>query len=67
MVAKKLYKKLQSPFYLNTYMLEMNMATQVCHPNLVQFIGTCMAEEMVILLELMPTSLRKYLADRAPA
>ena len=65
--AKKLYKELQSPFYHNAFIREMNMAARVRHPNLVQFIGACMDEEMIILLELMPTSLRKYLADRAPA
>ena len=65
--AKKLYKELQSPFYHNAFTREMNMAARVRHPNLVQFIGACMDEEMIILLELMPTSLRKYLADCAPA
>ena len=65
--AKKLYKELQSPFYHNAFIREMDMAARVRHPNLVQFIGACMDEEMIILLELMPTSLRKYLADRAPA
>ena len=65
--AKKLYKELQSPFYHNAFSREMNMAARVRHPNLVQFIGACMDEEMIILLELMPTSLRKYLADGAPA
>ena len=65
--AKKLYEELQSPFYHNAFIREMNMAARVRHPNLVQFIGACMDEEMIILLELMPTSLRKYLADCAPA
>ena len=65
--AKKLYKELQSPFYRNAFIREMNMAARMRHPNLVQFIGACMDEEMIILLELMPTSLRKYLADHAPA
>ena len=65
--AKKLYKELQSPFYHNAFIREMNMAARVRHPNLVQFIGACMDEEMIILLELMSTSLRKYLADHAPA
>ena len=64
--AKKLYKELQSPFYRNAFIREMNMAARMRHPNLVQFIGACMDEEMIILLELMPTSLRKYLADHAP-
>ena len=66
-VAKKLYEEFQSHFYHNAFVREMNMAARVRHPNLVQFIGACMDEEMIILLELMPTSLRKYLADRAPA
>ena len=35
------------------------MASRIRHPNLVLFIGACMDEGMVILMELMPTSLRK--------
>ena len=64
--AKILYKELQSPFYHNAFVREMNMAARVRHPNLVQFIGACMDKEMIILLELMSISLRKYLADCAP-
>ena len=64
--AKKLFKELQSPFYHNAFIREMNMAARVRHPNLVQFIGASLDEEMVILMELMPTSLRLHLASNAP-
>ena len=43
------------------------MASRVRRPNLVQFIGASMDDEMVILMELMPTSLRQHLASNAPA
>ena len=65
--AKVLYKALQSPYYHNVFVREMNMASRVRHPNLVQFIGASMDEEMVILMELMPTSVRDHLASNAPA
>ena len=65
--AKVLYKALQSPYYHNAFIREMNMASRVRHPNLVQFIGASMDEEMVILMELMPTSIRDHLASNAPA
>ena len=65
--AKVLYKVLQSPYYHNAFIREMNMASRVRHPNLVQFIGASMDEEMVILMELMPTSMRDHLASNAPA
>ena len=65
--AKVLYKALQSPYYHNAFIREMNMASRVRHPNLVQFIGASMDEEMVILMELMPTSMRDHLASNAPA
>ncbi len=64
--AKVLHKELQSPYYHDSFIREMNMASRVRHPNLVQFIGASMDEEMVILMELMPTSLREYLTSTAP-
>ena len=39
----------------------MNVAARIRHPNLLQFIGATLEKEMVILTELMPTSLRKEL------
>ena len=65
--AKVLFRQLQSPYYHNIFIREMNMASRVRHPNLVQFIGASMDTEKVILMELMPTSLRQYLADNAPS
>ena len=65
--AKVLFKQLQSPYYHNMFIREMNMASRVRHPNLVQFIGASMDTEKVILMELMPTSLRQHLADNAPS
>ena len=65
--AKVLYKDLQSPYYHDVFAREMNMASRCRHPNLVQFIGASMDEEIVILMELMPTSLRQHLTSNAPA
>ena len=65
--AKVLYRDLQSPYYHRAFIREMNMASRVRHPNLVQFIGASMDEEMVILMELMPTSLRQHITSNAPA
>ena len=65
--AKVLYKDLQSRYYHDVFAREMNMASRCRHPNLVQFIGASMDEEMVILMELMPTSLRQHLTSNAPA
>ena len=65
--AKVLFKQLQSHYYHNIFIREMNMASRVRHPNLVQFIGASMDTEKVILMELMPTSLRQHLADNAPS
>ena len=45
----------------------MNKAAGVCNTNLLQFVGTCLDEEMIILLKLLTTSLHKYLEDFAPA
>ena len=47
------------------FVREMNMASRVRHPNLVQFIGATMEGHPMILMELMPTSLRKVLEDAA--
>ena len=65
--AKILHKDLQSPYYHDAFIREMNMAARVRHPNLVQFIGATMDSEMIILMELMPTSLHRYLTSSSPA
>ncbi len=43
---------------------EMEMAARIRHPNLLQFIGATLDGDMIILTELMPTSLRKELERR---
>ena len=42
----------------------MSIAAKLRHPNLLLFIGATMEGELVILTELMPTSLRKELEKR---
>ena len=59
--AKSLYQAIGSRYYEDLFIREMNMASHVRHPNLAQFIGACMEGGMVILTELLPTSLRREL------
>ena len=59
--AKSLYQAIRTGYYRQLFIREMDMAARVRHPNLVQFIGACMEGGMVILTELLPTSLRKEL------
>ena len=59
--AKSLYQAIRTRYYRQLFIREMNMAARIRHPNLVQFIGACMEGGMVILTELLPTSLRKEL------
>ena len=59
--AKSLYQAIMSNYYQQLFIREMNMAARIRHPNLVQFIGACMEGGMVILMELLPTSLRREL------
>ena len=59
--AKSLYEVIRSDYYRHLFIREMNMAARLRHPNLVQFIGATLEGEMIILTELMHTSLRKVL------
>ncbi len=45
----------------HVFIREMNMAARLRHPHLVQFIGATLEGEMIILTELMATSLRRVL------
>ena len=65
--AKVLHRDLQSSYYHNTFRREMDMAAKVCHPNLVQFLGASMDQEMVILMEQMSTSLRQHIKVNPPS
>ena len=59
--AKVIHNQIVSQHNIHLFKREMNMAARIRHPNLVQFIGATQEGEMVILTELMPTSLRKEL------
>ena len=59
--AKCLYGTLNYGYWQNVFSREMNMAARIRHPNLLQFIGATLEGELIILTELMPTSLRAVL------
>ena len=59
--AKSLYEQIHSDYNRRMFVREMNMAARLRHPNLVQFIGATLEGEMIILTELMHTSLRRVL------
>ena len=56
--AKSIQQQIISPHNIQMFRREMNMAARIRHPNLVQFIGATSEGEIIILTELMPTSLR---------
>ena len=57
--AKTIHRQILSQHNRQIFKREMNMAARIRHPNLAQFIGATLEGEMVILTELMPTSLRR--------
>ena len=59
--AKVIHNQIVSQHNVELVRREMDMAARIRHPNLLQFIGATQEGEMVILTELMPTSLRKEL------
>ena len=59
--AKCLYEVIISPYNIGTFSREMNIASKIRHPNLLQFIGATTEGNPIILTELMSTSLRKEL------
>ena len=64
--AKCLYSHIVSNYNRHLFTREMNMAAQVRHPNLLQFIGATLQGELIVLTELMPTSVRRELANERP-
>ena len=62
--AKCMHEQIRD-YYRDLFIREMNMAARLRHPNLVQFVGATLQGEMIILSELMPTSLRAVLEQRA--
>ena len=61
--AKCLYGQIVSNYNRVLFIHEMNMAARVRHPNLLQFIGATLRGELIILTELMPTSVRQELEN----
>ena len=59
--AKCVHAEIISHHNIQLFKREMDMASRIRHPNLLQFIGATNVGEMVILTELMPTSLRREL------
>ena len=59
--VKRLYQEIQSEFYMDLFAREMNIASRIGHPNLLQFIGATREGDLLIVTELMPTCLRNEL------
>ena len=59
--VKRIHKQIISHHNLQLFQREMNMAARLRHPNLIQFIGATLEGEMMIVMELMATSLRSQL------
>ena len=59
--VKRIHNQIISRHNSQLFQREMNIAARVRHPNLIQFIGATMEGEMMIVMELMATSLRSQL------
>ena len=59
--AKVLHETIISEYNLSLFSREMDIASKIRHPNLLQFIGATTEGNPIILTELMSTSLRKEL------
>ena len=64
--AKRMYQHILSDYNRELFEREMNIASRIRHPNLVQFIGATAQEEqeLIILTEIMSTSLWDELQKR---
>ena len=61
--VKSLHTKIVSDYNLALFSREMSIASQIRHPNLVQFIGATKVGNPLILTELMSTSLHKEIRN----
>ena len=59
--VKRIHNQIISRHNIQLFQREMNIAARLRHPNLIQFIGATMEGEMMIIMELMVTSLRSQL------
>ena len=59
--VKRIHNQIISRHNIQLFQREMNIAARLRHPNLIQFIGATIEGEMMIIMELMATSLRSQL------
>ena len=59
--VKRIHNQIISRHNIQLFQREMNTAARLRHPNLIQFIGATMEGEMMVIMELMATSLRSQL------
>ena len=59
--VKCLHQAILSEYYLELFSREMDIASRVRHPNLLQFVGATRQGNPMVVTELMPTSLRNEL------
>ena len=59
--VKRIHNQIISRHNIQLFQREMNIASRLRHPNLIQVIGATMEGEMTIIMELMATSLRSQL------
>ena len=59
--VKRIHNQIISRHNIQLFQREMNIAARLRHPNLIQFIGATIKGEMMIIMELMATSLRSQL------
>ena len=59
--VKRIHNQIISRHNIQLFQREMNIAARLHHPNLIQFIGATVEGEMMIIMELMATSLRSQL------
>lgn len=63
--AKCLHGAVISNYNRRLFIREINFASRIRHPNLLLFIGATLDGELIILTELMPTSVRTVIEERA--
>ena len=59
--VKRIHNQIISRHNIQLFQREMSIASRLHHPNLIQFIGATAEGEMMIIMELMATSLRSQL------
>ena len=63
--VKTLYEVILNDYNTQLFSREMDVASRVRHPNLLQFIGATKVGQLMIITELMPTSLRRELGKHS--